>query len=116
MTKYDDYKKNKDIKPDSLLQTITSYIRFGLLVIGLIGLTIKLFQENGWLGQFLNYIANSSMGLVSFIAILAALYGINQWMTPTNPNQASKRGNLPMYMMMALGAYFSYQYLINGTI
>lgn len=116
MTKYDDYQKNKNIKPDSLLQTISSLVRFGLLIIGLIGLTLKLFQDNGWLGQFFNYITSSSMGLISFIAILAMLYGINQWLTPTSPDQASKRGNLPMYIMMGLGGYFLYQYLIHGTI
>jgi hypothetical protein len=37
-------------------------------------------------------------------------------MTPTTPDKASKRGNLPMYIMIGLGIYFSYQYLINGTI
>jgi hypothetical protein len=116
MTKFDDYQKSKDIKPDSLLHTLTSFARFGLMVIGLIGLTIKLFQDNGWLGQFFNYITSSSMGLISFIAILAVAYCINYWMTPTTPDKASKRGNLPMYIMIGLGIYFLYQYLMNGTI
>lgn len=116
MTKYDDYQKNKDVKPDALIHTLSSIARFGLMLIGLIGLTIKLFQDNGWFSRFFNYITSSSMGLVSFIAILAILYGINHWMTPTTPDQASKRGNLPMYIMIGFGIYFSYQYLINGTI
>jgi len=116
MTKYDDYQKSKDIKPDSLLHTLSSLARFGLMVIGLVGLTIKLFQDNGWLGKFFNYITSSSMGLISFIAILAVAYGINRWMTPTTPDKASRRGNLPMYIMIGLGIYFLYQYLINGAI
>jgi hypothetical protein len=116
MTKYDDYLKNKNLKPDSLLHTLSSLARFGLMLIGLIGLTMKLFQENGWLGQFLNYVSSSSMGLISFIAILAALYGLNRWITPPTPDKASNRGNLLMYVMMALGAYFIYRYLTVGSI
>ncbi len=53
MTKYDDYKKNKDIKADSLQHTLISLIKFALVLFGIVGLAIDLFHDDGLLSQLL---------------------------------------------------------------
>ncbi len=43
------YSKNANIRPDSLLQTITSVGSVILMIIGIVGIAIEFFKEDGWI-------------------------------------------------------------------
>ena len=54
------YKKNADIRPDTLVQTLTSVGSMILMLIGIIGLALELFKEEGWLKTALSWLFESA--------------------------------------------------------
>jgi len=104
-----------DDKPDSLKKVLVSVAQFGLMLIGLIGISIEFFRDNGWLKQIITKMANSPLGLFSFPLLFVALFLLNKWMSGKTDGKASARGNLPMYLMMAIGAYFVFNIVTTGS-
>ena len=109
------YSKNKDIKPDSLFSNIVAIVRFGLLLMGIIGLSMEVFKDDGWLRTAFNKLFASSSSLMLIPVIVIALWLLNRWMTSPNKSETSKRGELPMYAMMAVGAYYAFNLLTTGS-
>ena len=107
--------KNKDIKPDNLYSYVVALVRFGLLLMGVIGLSIGLFKDDGWLSTAFNMLFASSSSLILIPVIVIALWLLNRWMTSPNKSETSKRGELPMYAMMAVGAYYAFNLLTTGS-
>jgi hypothetical protein len=105
----------KDDRPDSLKKIIISVVQFGLMLIGLIGIAIEFFRDNGLLQKIISKMVNSPIGLFSFPLLLVVLYLINRWMSGKTDGKASERGNLPMYLMMAIGAYFVFNIVTTGS-
>ncbi|HSH97844.1 MAG: hypothetical protein ACAH07_10420 [Methylophilaceae bacterium] len=105
----------KDDRPDSLKKIIISVIQFGLMLIGLIGIAIEFFRDNGLLQQIISKMANSPIGLFSFPLLFVVLFLINKWMSGKTDGKASERGNLPMYLMMGIGAYFVFNIVTTGS-
>jgi len=108
------YEKNRDIKPDTLFQTLVSVGRLILVLLGIIGIAIEFFKDDGWLKQTLNKMLDSDIGLWWFPIIFAILYLFNRWMTSVNVGKASKRGDLPLNAMMLVGAFFLYRIITTG--
>ena len=111
MEKYD---KNKDIKPDTLIQTLASVGRVILMLIGIVGIAVGLFQDDGWLKQSLNKMADSSLGLGWIAVIIVLLFILSRWMNSPS-GKANARGNLPMYLMMLIGAFFLFRLVTTGS-
>jgi hypothetical protein len=103
----------REKKSDNLIATLLAIIRVGLLLIGILGLTLSIFRDDGWLSQFLGKIFSSSMGLASIPLIILAVYLINRWITPPT-GKASSRGDLPLYIVMAIGAYYLFRLMTTG--
>ncbi|MGZ8252536.1 MAG: hypothetical protein ACXW1P_08530 [Methylophilaceae bacterium] len=108
------YEKNRDIKPDTLLKTITSVASVALLMVGIIGIAVEFFRDDGWLRQLLSKMLDSNMGLASIPVIIVALYLLNRWASSAADGKASSRGNLPLYIMMAIGAFFLFRLITTG--
>lgn len=108
------YSKNKDIKPESPLSNIAAIGRMGLLILGLIGIAIEIFREDGWLKTLLAKIFQSTTSMLSIPVIIFVLWLLNRWMTSPNKSETSKSGDLPMYMMMAIGAYYLFRLVTTG--
>ncbi|HEY8118548.1 MAG TPA: hypothetical protein VIE91_04855 [Methylophilaceae bacterium] len=104
----------KDTSPDSLLHTIIAISRLLLMLIGIIGLSVEIFRDNGWLNQLLAKILSSPAGLISVPIGLAVLYFFNRWLTTASDGSISK-GDLPLYLMMAIGAYFLFNLITTGS-
>jgi len=105
----------KDERPDSLRKIMISFIQFGLILIGLIGIAIEFFRDDGWLKQAISKMANSSLGLFSFPLLFVVLFLLNKWISGKTDGKANERGNLPMYLMMAIGVYFLFNILTTGS-
>ena len=109
------YSKNKDIKPESVLSNIAAIVRMGLMLIGIIGLAMELFRDDGWLKKALNALFESTTSMMFIPVIIFVLWLLNRWITSPNKSETSKSGDLPMYAMMAIGAYYSFQLITTGS-
>lgn len=104
----------RETKADNLTETLLSVIRVGLLLVGIIGLAVSLFQEDGWLTQLLGRMFSTSLGLLSVPLLIFVIYLLNRWLT-SSTGKASSRGDLPLYLMMAIGAFFLFRLITTGN-
>ena len=108
------YKKNADIRPDTLVQTLTSVGSMVLMFIGIIGLALELFKEEGWPKAALSWLFDSTTHMMFIPVIALVLWVLNRIVSAPNKDEMKKSGNLPMYLMMAVGAYYIYRFIRTG--
>jgi hypothetical protein len=108
------YKKNADIRADTLMQTITSVGSVILMLIGIIGIALELFKDEGWLKSALGWLFDSTTHMMFIPVIILVLWLLNRWFSTPAKNETKKSGNIPMYLMMAVGAYYVYRILTTG--
>lgn len=107
------YKGNADIRPDSLMQTITSVISMVLMLIGIIGIATDFFKEDSWIKKLLAYLFQSTSTMLLIPLIIFVLWLLNRLISSPNKDKKKNSGNLPMYLMMVVGAYYVYQFLLG---
>jgi hypothetical protein len=93
-------------KPDNLFATLAALGRLGLVVIGLIGIVVHMFRESGWLNQLINKTFTSTAWLLAIPVTLVLLHFIDRWLSRVPRNEPYKRGDIPLYIMMGVGAFF----------
>jgi hypothetical protein len=108
------YSKNKDIKPETALSGILAALKMGLMILGLIGLAIELFKEDGWLKTLLAKLFESTTTMLFIPVIIFVLWLLNRIMSSNNKGEVNKSGDLPMYIMMAIGAYYLFSIVTTG--
>lgn len=96
-------------KADNLLETLLALGRLSLMIIGILGIAFEAFKENGLVSIVLSKATASTTSMVVSGIIIVALYFINRWLSVTDGNQ-TKKGDLPMYVMMAIGAFFIFRF------
>ena len=101
-------------KPDSLLDTIFAVSRFGLMLIGIIGISVELFRDNGWLKQLIGK-AFSSPGMLLIIPLVIGAFFVLDKVITNAAGTASKKGDIPLYIMMAIGAFFLFRLITTGS-
>lgn len=109
------YIKNKDIKAESALSSIAAIGRMGLMLVGIIGIAMELFRDDGWLKAALSKLFELTTSMMFIPVIIFAMWLLNRWMTSPNKSETSKSGDLPMYVMMLIGAYYSFMLLTTGS-
>jgi hypothetical protein len=107
------YKGNADIRPDTLLQTLTSVGSMILMVVGIIGIATDFFKEDSWIKKALAYLFQSTSTMLLIPLIIVVLWLLNRWISTPSKDTKKKSGNLPMYLMMLIGAYYIYQFLLG---
>ena len=103
-------------KSDNLLSTLAAVGRISLMLVGLVGIAVEIFRDDGLLKQLLGKVFNSSMGIVYVLLGIAALYLLNRWMATADGKASSGKGDLPLYIMMAIGAFFLYRLITTGSL
>lgn len=103
-------------KPDSLLNTLVATVRFGLVFLGLIGLSVEIFRDNGWLKQLFGKMISSQIGLASIPIAIIVLFLVNRWLSSAAKGKTVTRGDWPLYLMMAIGAFFLFNLLTTGRL
>ncbi|HYD33496.1 MAG TPA: hypothetical protein VEA39_02910 [Methylophilaceae bacterium] len=98
---------------DSLLDTIFAVGRFGLMLIGLIGISVEIFRDNGWLKQLIGKAFSSPSALLIIPLVIGALYVLDKVISNA-AGTASKKGDIPLYIMMAIGAFFLFRLVTTG--
>lgn len=110
----DKYSKNADIKADTPLQNIISVSSMLLMVAGLIGIALEFFKEDGWISNLFSYLFQSTTHMMLIPLIAFVLWVLDKWISSSNKGETKKSGNIPMYIMMAVGAYTIYQYTLGA--
>lgn len=104
----------EDRKPDSLLSTLLAVSRFGLMLLGIIGISVEIFRDNGWLKQLIGKAFASPGTLLLIPLAIGALYLLDKAITNA-AGTASKKGDIPLYIMMAIGAFFLFRLVTTGS-
>jgi hypothetical protein len=108
------YAKNADIQADTLLKTMTSAGGILLMFIGLIGIAMELFKGGGWVGTIFKWLFDSTTHMMFIPVIIFALWLLNLWMSSAAIGEKKKSGDVPMYIMMAVGAYYVFKLVTTG--
>lgn len=105
-------------KPESLMSVLKAGAQFVLMILGIIGLTILIFSEDGWLATFMRKLTQiDSFGSLLIIPLaIIAIYIARVWFEKTfAKSSAAVIGNFAMYVMMAIGAFFLFRLLSSGS-
>jgi hypothetical protein len=109
------YKKNANIKADSLTNTLQSVGSLLLMLLGLVGIAMELFKEGGWLKSTFSWLFESGSHMIFIPVIIFVFWFLNRIISSTpDKNEIKKSGNLPMYMMMGLGAFYLFRLIMTG--
>jgi hypothetical protein len=109
------YQNQKTKKPDSILTTLLAGLQAGLVLVGIVGISVKLFdEEKGLVRQWFDYAISAKLSnlVVIGILIVAGYYLFNWWVKGSDQKHGAI-GNILMYGMMAVGAYVLFQFLSN---
>jgi hypothetical protein len=106
----------EDKKADSLVDTILAVGRVGLMLVGIIGIAVEMFREDGLLKRWLKSLFSSTEGLMTAAVIAIAVYFFWHWLNAAPDGKGSKRGDIPMYAMMAVGAFFLFRLFTTGSL
>lgn len=109
------YIKNKDINPESKSSVLVATVRMGLMLVGIVGIAMEIFREDGWLKMLLGMIFQSTTSMLSIPVIIFVLWLLNRWMSSANKSEIKKSGDFPMYVMMAVGAFYLFKLLTAGS-
>lgn len=108
------YSKNADIEADTLLKTLSSLAGIVLVLIGLAGVAMEFFKDDGWLKTALNWLFDSTTHMMFIPVIILVLWLLNRWMSSAAIGEKKKSGDMPMYIMMALGAFYIFRLVTTG--
>jgi hypothetical protein len=108
------YAKNKDIQADTLLKTLSSVGGILLVIIGLLGIAMEFFKENGLIGIIWNWLWEDTSHLIVVPVVIAAGWLFNLFLTSSAKGEKKKAGDIPMYAMMLVGAYYVYRLVTTG--
>jgi cation transport ATPase len=109
------YAKNADIKADTLLKTLSSAGGLILVLIGLVGIAMELFSGGGWVGTAFKWLFDSTTHMMFIPVIIFALWLFNRMMSGAAKNENKKAGDIPMYFMMAVGAFYIFRLVTTGS-
>jgi O-antigen/teichoic acid export membrane protein len=101
-------------KPDSLLNTLVAVGRFGLMLIGIIGISVEMFRDDGWLKQLIGKAFSSPSALLLIPLVIGVLYVLDKIISNAAGKPSSK-GDIPLYIMMAIGAFFLFRFITTGS-
>lgn len=104
----------KNTKPDSLFETIMATFRMGLCLLGIIGLSVETFRDEGWLKRALGKLFTSDTVLIAIPLIFIGLFLVNRLLSAPTNDKNRWIGDLPLYLMMGIGAFFLFKIVTTG--
>lgn len=107
-----------DHSPDSLISLLVALAQLVLLLLGMIGISVYLFRENGWISQVVGHVLETwSFTAIAAIPLLAAAYLIlaNWYAKNFTKHTQEKVANLMLFAMMGVGAFFLFRLISSGS-
>lgn len=108
------YAKNKDIQADTLAKTLMSVAGMALLAFGLIGIAMEFFKGDGVLSSIWDWLWQDTSHLIAIPAVAFMLWLFNNFLTSSAKGEKKKAGDIPMYIMMAIGAFYLFRFVTTG--
>lgn len=108
------YAENRHIRPDGPWQLMQALFSLSLMLCGLLGLAIHLFGGQTQPLQWLDWLTQSPLHLIILAGGLLGLVLFHHYITRISDHKHRIAGNLPMYAMMLLGAYFVFRLITTG--
>ena len=108
------YAKNAKIDPNSKLSIIFSIVSFLLILLGLVGLGIEFFKDGGLIKSLFGKLFESTAGMLMIPVIIFIAWMFNRWTSSPSKSEKSKAGDIPMYIMMAIGAFYLIRIVSTG--
>ncbi|PKO25927.1 MAG: hypothetical protein CVU35_01755 [Betaproteobacteria bacterium HGW-Betaproteobacteria-8] len=103
-------------KPDSLIQTILAVASVSLLLLGIVGIAHEIFREGGLLKQLLQNLFGTGESMAGAALLAFIMFFFWRWLNSAPDGQTTRRGDIPMYAMMAIGAFFLYRLITTGSL
>jgi hypothetical protein len=110
------YAKNADIKADTLGKTLISVAGLALVFIGLVGIGLDFFKGDGMLSSAWSWLWADTSHLIAIPIAAFAFWLFNRFLTASAQGEKKKAGDIPMYIMMAIGAYYVYRFVTTGGV
>lgn len=110
------YSKNADIKADTLAKTLMSAAGIVLMFVGIAGIAMEFFKEDGWLKNAFSWIFETTTHMMVIPVLIGVLWLLNHWMSSQSIGEQKKSGDLPMYMMIAIGLFYVFQFASTGSL
>lgn len=110
------YNRKHD-KSNSALSTLLSFVQIALVILGLVGVSIRLFEEKGWLQQWLHSLMNAKLShsILIIVLVLVGGYLVKSWMA-TGDEKQNATADAMLYLMMVVGAYFLFNLITTGSL
>ena len=100
-----------------VFEYVQSFVTIGLILAGIGGLAYHMFKEGGWLGMIFGKIWDVQMAnpVVAIPVTLAILFIGQLWYDNARAKgHASKLPDTLIYVIMAAGVYFIYEFISQG--
>jgi ABC-type uncharacterized transport system permease subunit len=108
------YAKNANIEAESKLSTVKAIGAFVLMILGLIGLAMEVFNDAGLVPKLLGKLFESYTNMLLIPVIIGVFWFFNKISASPSADSTKKTGNIPMYLMMAIGAYYLFKLITTG--
>lgn len=109
------YLKNKDIQAESKLSVLAAIGRMSLMLLGIVGIAMEFFSDDGILKKILGKLFESTTSMMMIPVIIFVLWLLNRWMSSSSKSETKKSGDVPMYVMMLVGAYYLFRLITTGS-
>ncbi|HEY3327818.1 MAG TPA: hypothetical protein VGK14_11730 [Novimethylophilus sp.] len=112
------YRNQHTHKPETLLSTIFSFLQVGLVLVGLVGLSVHLFEDKGWLKQWLGSLMRTEIvhTAIGAVLLLIAGYLLKGWMHSGDEKRQSQIADAMLYLMMIVGGFFIFRLITEGSL
>lgn len=100
-----------------IFEYISSFVTIGLVIAGIGGLAYHVFKEDGWLGKVLGTVWDINMDnpVIAIPVTLALIFIGKLWYDHTRAKgHTSKLPDVLIYVVMAAGVYFIWQFFTHG--
>jgi len=102
-----------------VLEYISSFITISLILAGIGGVSYHMFKEKGWLGLILGKVWDIQMAnpVIAIPVTIAIVILGKLWYDHNRAKgRTSRLPDMLVYGIMAGGAYFIYQFVVNGKL
>jgi hypothetical protein len=112
------YQNQRTHKPETPFTIALAFVQIGLVLLGLVGLSIHLFEDKGWLHQWLGSLMRLELVymVIGGVVVLAGGYLFKGWLHGRDEGAQNRIANALLYVMAIVGVYFLFRLITEGRM
>ncbi len=110
----DRYAKQRNIRPDSKWKVLQSLLSLALILCGLVGIAVHVFNRHFKLLDAVYWIKSSAINAILTLLGAILLYLFHRYVTTISDARHQSASNLPVYFMMLMGLFFIVRLITTG--